>query len=174
MYETFLSTVPLLSGLNTWEKAKIADALETEVFESGEVVISQGDVGEYFYLVESGEAEVIIEGRGVVRQYKRGDYFGGNLSPPTPSPPSGPAPLMGFFAFPSCVSGVLFFGSFCGERVLTGVIELALLNDAPRAATVRALTSLKVAKLDKRAFQRLLGPIKDIMARNDPRLQEEQ
>jgi cAMP-dependent protein kinase regulator len=77
MYETFLSTVPLLSGLNTWEKAKIADALETEVFERGEVVISQGDVGEYFYLVESGEAEVIIEGRGVVRQYKRGDYFGG-------------------------------------------------------------------------------------------------
>jgi len=77
MYETFLSTVPLLSGLNTWEKAKIADALETEVFESGEVVIAQGDVGEYFYLVESGEAEVIIEGRGVVRQYKRGDYFGG-------------------------------------------------------------------------------------------------
>jgi signal-transduction protein with cAMP-binding, CBS, and nucleotidyltransferase domain len=63
--------------LNTWEKAKIADALETEVFDSGEVVIAQGDVGEYFYLVESGEAEVIVEGRGVVRQYKRGDYFGG-------------------------------------------------------------------------------------------------
>ena len=80
MYETFLSTVPLLSGLNIWEKAKIADALETEVFEPGQVVIAQGDVGEYFYLVESGEAEVIIEGRGVVRQYNRGDYFGGTPS----------------------------------------------------------------------------------------------
>ena len=79
MYETFLSSVPLLSGLNSWEKAKIADALETEVFENGEVVIHQGDVGEYFYLVESGEAEVIVEGRGVVRQYKRGDYFGGEF-----------------------------------------------------------------------------------------------
>lgn len=77
MYETFLSSVPLLSGLNTWEKAKIADALETEHFEPGEVVIKQGDVGEYFYLVESGEAEVIVEGKGVVRQYQRGDYFGG-------------------------------------------------------------------------------------------------
>jgi cAMP-dependent protein kinase regulator len=82
MYETFLSTVPLLSGLNTWEKAKIADALETETFDRGEVVIHQGDVGEYFYLVESGEAEVIIEGRGVVKQYTRGDYFGGTLSVP--------------------------------------------------------------------------------------------
>ena len=80
MYETFLSTVPLLSGLNTWEKAKIADALETEIFDRGEVVIHQGDVGEYFYLVESGEAEVIIEGRGVVKQYTRGDYFGGTSS----------------------------------------------------------------------------------------------
>jgi cAMP-dependent protein kinase regulator len=79
MYEDFLSSVPLLSGLNTWEKAKIADALETETFERGEVVISQGDVGEYFYLVESGEAEVIISGRGVVGQYKRGDYFGGKI-----------------------------------------------------------------------------------------------
>jgi cAMP-dependent protein kinase regulator len=77
MFEAFLSTVPLLSGLNTYEKAKIADALETEVFEGGEIVIKQGDVGEYFYLVESGEAEVISEGRGVVRQYQRGDYFGG-------------------------------------------------------------------------------------------------
>src|SRR2546423_6047826 len=82
MYETFLSTVPLLSGLNTWEKAKIADALETEIFDRGEVVIHQGDVGEYFYLVESGEAEVIIEGRGGVKQYTRGDYFGGTLSVP--------------------------------------------------------------------------------------------
>src|ERR1700685_1051793 len=127
MYETFLSTVPLLSGLNTWEKAKIADALETEVFESGEVVISQGDVGEYFYLVESGEAEVIIEGRGVVRQYERGDYFGGNPPPPSSS-----------LHTPIVVLWTVL------------MIELALLNDAPRAATVRALTNLKVAKLDKR------------------------
>jgi cAMP-dependent protein kinase regulator len=80
MYENFLSTVPLLSGLNTWEKAKIADALEMETFESGEIIIHQGDVGEYFYLVESGHAEVIIEGRGVVNNYKSGDYFGGTFN----------------------------------------------------------------------------------------------
>jgi len=81
MYEEFLSSVPLLSGLNHWEKAKIADSLETETFLNGEVVIRQGDVGEYFYLVESGEAQAIIEGRGVVKEYKRGDYFGGTLFP---------------------------------------------------------------------------------------------
>ena len=123
-------------------------------------MISQGDLGEYFYLVESGEAEVIIEGRGVVRQYKRGDYFGGTILFLT---------LSGLFFFPfACLQIPVVEGSWI---VLT--VELALLNDAPRAATVRALKNLKVAKLDKRAFQRLLGPIKDIMARNDPRLQEE-
>jgi cAMP-dependent protein kinase regulator len=48
-----------------------------ENFESGEIIIHQGDVGEYFYLVESGHAEVIVNGRGVVNNYKSGDYFGG-------------------------------------------------------------------------------------------------
>lgn len=50
--------------------------------------------------------------------------------------------------------------------------ELALLDDAPRAASVRALTKLKVATLGKEGFQRLLGPVTDIMRRNDPRLSE--
>ena len=49
--------------------------------------------------------------------------------------------------------------------------ELALLNSAPRAATVRASSSedasakLRVAFLGERAFTRLLGPVRDIMAR---------
>ncbi|TIB39787.1 hypothetical protein E3P86_00979 [Wallemia ichthyophaga] len=51
--------------------------------------------------------------------------------------------------------------------------ELALLNSAPRAATVVASESqstddgrLKVAALDEPAFTRLLGPVRDIMARH--------
>lgn len=43
--------------------------------------------------------------------------------------------------------------------------ELALLNDAPRAATVKAKTEVKVAQLGKKAFARLLGPVEDIMRR---------
>lgn len=48
--------------------------------------------------------------------------------------------------------------------------ELALLNDAPRAASVIAQSKVKVAFLDKDGFQRLLGPVVEIMRRNDPRL----
>lgn len=43
--------------------------------------------------------------------------------------------------------------------------ELALLNDAPRAASVVCVTDVKVATLGKEAFARLLGPIKGIMRR---------
>lgn len=43
--------------------------------------------------------------------------------------------------------------------------ELALLNDAPRAASIVASSDVKVASLGKSAFQRLLGPVEDIMRR---------
>ena len=46
--------------------------------------------------------------------------------------------------------------------------ELALLNDAPRAASVISKTEVKVATLGKNGFQRLLGPVEGIMRRNDP------
>lgn len=43
--------------------------------------------------------------------------------------------------------------------------ELALLNDAPRLASVVSKTEVKVAALGKSAFQRLLGPVESIMRR---------
>jgi cAMP-dependent protein kinase regulator len=43
--------------------------------------------------------------------------------------------------------------------------ELALLNDAPRAASVVAVTDVKVATLGKNAFQRLLGPVEGLLRR---------
>lgn len=45
--------------------------------------------------------------------------------------------------------------------------ELALLNRQSRAASVRATSDkLVVAALGEQAFTRLLGPVKDIMARS--------
>lgn len=45
------------------------------------------------------------------------------------------------------------------------IAELALLNRQARAATVRASEKVRVAALGEQAFTRLLGPVKDIMAR---------
>ncbi|GBG88663.1 hypothetical protein CBR_g48193 [Chara braunii] len=43
--------------------------------------------------------------------------------------------------------------------------ELALLNDAPRKATVTALTKVKVVSIDRKSFKRLFGKLEDIMKR---------
>lgn len=53
---------------------------------------------------------------------------------------------------------------FCSDFVL----ELALLNRQNRLASVRAVgpETLRVAALGEQAFTRLLGPVKDIMARS--------
>jgi cAMP-dependent protein kinase regulator len=78
MYESFLEEVPLLEALTTYERSKVADALETERFEEGATIINEGDIGEAFFLLESGEAVVKKKESGdkIVHRYKKGDYFG--------------------------------------------------------------------------------------------------
>ncbi|PSS27399.1 hypothetical protein M430DRAFT_14674 [Amorphotheca resinae ATCC 22711] len=120
LYESFLEEVPLLSTLTRYERSKIADALEMQKYPAGTTIIKEGDAGEAFYLLESGEAEAYKAGtEHPVKHYTKGDYFG----------------------------------------------ELALLNDAPRAASVISKTEVKVATLGKDGFQRLLGPVESIMRR---------
>lgn len=81
MYERFLEDLTLLSSLEDYERHKIADALETVSFNNGDIVIKQGDAGDAFYIIESGEATVSqTDDDGVehvLRGLKKGDYFGG-------------------------------------------------------------------------------------------------
>ena len=44
--------------------------------------------------------------------------------------------------------------------------ELALLNNAPRAASIKAETECKLLVLDRMAFKRLIGPLENILQRN--------
>lgn len=120
MYEVFLEEVPLLASLERYERAKIADALQTVRFSAGQTVIRQGDRGDRFYLLEAGEADAFKQGIDrPLMHYRRGMYFG----------------------------------------------ELALLDDQPRAATVVAATDIKLVSLERDAFNRLLGPVQDILRR---------
>ncbi|QSS51343.1 camp-dependent protein kinase subunit regulatory [Histoplasma capsulatum var. duboisii H88] len=124
MYEAFLEEVPLLASLKPYERAKIADALDTVKHPAGAVIIREGDPGNTFFLLEAGEAAAFKHGiasGAPVKRYKRGDYFG----------------------------------------------ELALLDEKPRAASVVAVTDVKVAQLGRDGFKRLLGPVEDIMRRTE-------
>ncbi|KAF9182715.1 hypothetical protein BGZ51_004481 [Haplosporangium sp. Z 767] len=129
MYEEFLETVPLLVSLEPYERHKIADALESVYFDDGQVVVKQGDQGDNFFIIESGQATV-------TKCNDEGVEF--------PMPGLGPGQYFG---------------------------ELALLNDMPRAATVKAKGRLKCATLGKRAFVRLLGPVVEIIKRNSDNYQ---
>lgn len=123
MYEKFLMTVPLLKDLTDYERSKIADALHTLKVSPGHTIIQEGDIGDHFYFLETGEAEVFKRGSSApIHKYKQGDYFG----------------------------------------------ELALMDNKPRAASVISKTDVKLALLSKEGFQRLLGPVADVMRRNDP------
>jgi CRP-like cAMP-binding protein len=84
MYEAFLETVPLLVSLEPYERHKIADALESVYFEDGKAVVKQGDQGDNFFIIESGEATVTkCNDEGVefpMPGLGPGQYFGGKIA----------------------------------------------------------------------------------------------
>lgn len=124
-YEGFLENIDLFKHLTRYEVAQLSDMLESELFDSGEDIVKQGDPGNYFYIVEDGEAKAYItgeKGEVEVKHYsKAGDYFG----------------------------------------------EVALITKATRRATVRAVgEGCSVLSVSRDDFDRVLGPIKDILADN--------
>jgi cAMP-dependent protein kinase regulator len=77
MYESFLEEVPLFSTLTAYERSKIADALDTHKYPAGSAIIKEGDVGDKFYILESGDAEAFKRGEDKpLKAYGKGDYFG--------------------------------------------------------------------------------------------------
>ncbi|CAD5216587.1 unnamed protein product [Bursaphelenchus okinawaensis] len=125
MYDEFLSRVQILSDLDKWERANLADALERCDFEPGTHVVEQGQPGDEFFIILDGQAQVLQKRSDDAPFEKVGnlgssDYFG----------------------------------------------EIALLLDRPRAATVVAETPLKCVKLDRNRFERVMGPVREILKRD--------
>lgn len=54
-YIDFLNKVNLLDELDTYEKTKICDCLQSQKFKPGEYVIREGEKGDTFFLIEEGE-----------------------------------------------------------------------------------------------------------------------
>ncbi|TMC07050.1 MAG: cyclic nucleotide-binding domain-containing protein [Chloroflexi bacterium] len=70
-----LAALPFFRGLDALELDRIAARLVTRRVAAGQVVFSEGDAGDRYYLIREGLAEVRIAGE-VVRQLARGDGFG--------------------------------------------------------------------------------------------------
>jgi len=78
----YLKQVPLLTKLTKKELALLGGALVEKEFEQGERIITEGDTGENFYLIEQGVCSVQKKDQNndnkdtEVCQLKAGDYFG--------------------------------------------------------------------------------------------------
>ena len=67
--------------MNSYERSKIADAIKEHFFQPGEIVITEGEEGNVFYIIIEGEA-IATKAMGLgkapsqVMEYKPGNYFG--------------------------------------------------------------------------------------------------
>lgn len=73
----FVDKIKVFEKMSRYEKIKLLDGLEVQYFEANDVIVKEGDVGEYFYVIEDGQVECIKEdGQEVIRELNPGDYFG--------------------------------------------------------------------------------------------------
>jgi hypothetical protein len=100
-----LRSIPIFAALPLTAIVGVASQLERHEIGPGVDVIVQGDIGDRYYVVASGELEYLRDG-AVIGIARRGDGFG----------------------------------------------ELALIHDAPRAATVRTLDDVVLYSLSKDDF----------------------
>lgn len=80
-YEAFLEQVSILAELNAFERASLSDVIDVVKFTPGEVIMKQGEQGNNFYILESGEAKAFIasgsEPEVLAKHYSQpGEYFG--------------------------------------------------------------------------------------------------
>jgi CRP-like cAMP-binding protein len=78
-YQEFLSSVPLFQPLSNSERARVAEAIETQVYRDGEHIVKEGDRGETMFIILDGIVQItkLIENQQrVVNTLNKGDFFG--------------------------------------------------------------------------------------------------
>jgi len=57
---------------------RVVDALEPVSFQKGDNILTEGELGETFYIIEEGSVTVQIKGE-VMATKSKGEYFGGSI-----------------------------------------------------------------------------------------------
>jgi len=70
-----LQRVPLFADLNKQDLKQVARLFKERRFAEGETVIQEGSGGAAFFVIDSGEAKVVVGGEETA-SLKPGDYFG--------------------------------------------------------------------------------------------------
>ena len=72
---TVLGAVPLFEGLSRKQLKKVTDLADVARFMGGATLVKQGEIGDSFYVVLTGQAKVVASGRTMIRLLP-GDHFG--------------------------------------------------------------------------------------------------
>lgn len=75
-YAEFLSKVPLLKALKQDEVGKLADVLRSRQIQRGDVLCTEGEPGDLFFLLVEGACAAQKNGATVYEYKKSGDFFG--------------------------------------------------------------------------------------------------
>lgn len=81
LYEEFLRKIELFDSLNTYEKDKICDCLQSKVYQDGEFIIKEGEEGNTFYCIQKGKCKAYklnpnTGKQDLVMEYHENEYFG--------------------------------------------------------------------------------------------------
>ena len=73
----FVDNIKIFEKMSRYEKIKLLDGLEVQYFEWDDVIVKEGETGEYFYIIEDGSVDWIKgEGNELIRTLSQGEYFG--------------------------------------------------------------------------------------------------
>jgi len=75
LHKGFLEKVSILSHLSDDERLRVADALVLTTFKNGETIITEGEAGEAFFILEEGSVQC-FKGGANVGNLESGQYFG--------------------------------------------------------------------------------------------------
>ena len=126
--------------MDKWERLTVADALEAVSFEDGDVVVTQGESGNDFFIILDGSAIVSQSFQLILPFFSRLNI----------------CMYVYYITHIFVIFQVTQFRNEGDEGVEVGRLgtsdyfgEIALLLDRPRAATVTARGPLKCVKLDR-------------------------
>lgn len=71
----FLARVPLFASCTSEEIEAIAQSVQEQSFEPGQIIVTQGTPGQAFYMVLSGRVEILRDARSL-GAFGPGDFFG--------------------------------------------------------------------------------------------------
>ena len=74
-YLSYLDKVPLFNVLNQLDKEIVAGTGTLMQFQKDDVIVREGEDGNLFYMILSGVAEIVQNGRHI-RYTGEGDFFG--------------------------------------------------------------------------------------------------